>query len=41
MIIHHDNIKSELCELIIDKFDELNEKQIISQSTNDDIRIFI
>jgi len=40
MIIHHDNIKSELCELIIDKFDELNEQQIISQRTNDDIRIF-
>ena len=40
MIIHHDNIKSELCELIIDKFDELNEQQIISERTNDDIRIF-
>jgi len=40
MIIHHDNIKSELCELIINKFDELNEKKIISQSFNDDIRIF-
>ena len=40
MIIHHDNIKSELCELIINKFDELNEQQIISQRTNDDIRIF-
>ena len=40
MIIHHDNIKSELCELIIDKFDELNEQQIISETTNDDIRIF-
>ena len=40
MIIYHDNIKSELCELIIDKFDELNEQQIISEKTNDDIRIF-
>ena len=40
MIVYHDNIKSELCELIINKFDELNEKKIISQSFNDDIRIF-
>ena len=40
MIVHHDNIKPELCELIIDKFDELNEQKIISQRTNDDIRIF-
>ena len=40
MIIHHDNIKSELCEIIINKFDELNEKKIISQSSDDDIRIF-
>ena len=40
MIIYHDNIKSELCELIVDKFDELNEQQIISERTNDDIRIF-
>ena len=40
MIIYHNNIKSELCDTIINKFDELNEKQIISQKTNDDIRIF-
>ena len=40
MIVYHDNIKSELCELIVDKFDELNEQQIISERTNDDIRIF-
>ena len=40
MIIYQDNIKSQLCELIIDKFDLLNEQKIISQRTNDDIRIF-
>ena len=40
MIIYHENIKSQLCERIIDKFDELNEQKIISQRTNDDIRIF-
>ena len=40
MIIYHDNIKSELCDIIINKFDELNEKKIISQSFKDDIRIF-
>jgi hypothetical protein len=39
MIIIHDNIKEELCNLIIDKFEELNENKIISQRTNDDIRI--
>ena len=40
MIIYHNNIKYDVCKLIIDKFDELNEKKIVSQTTNDDIRIF-
>ena len=40
MIIIHDNLKEKLCNLIIDKFEKLNENKIISQRTNDDIRIF-
>jgi len=40
MIIYHDNLKYDVCELIINKFDELNNKQIFSKKTNDDIRIF-
>ena len=39
MIIFHDNLKKELCNLIIDKFEELNKNNIISQRMNDDIRI--
>ena len=40
MIIFHDNIKYDTCKLIIDKFDELNEKKIVSETKKDDIRIF-
>ena len=40
MIIYHENLKYDVCELIINKFDELNNKKIVSQKTNDDIRIF-
>ena len=40
MIKIHDNLKEKLCNLIIDKFEKLNENKIISQRTNDDIRIF-
>ena len=40
MIIYHKNIQDDLCKLIINKFDELNEKKIVSQRLNDDIRIF-
>lgn len=40
MIIYHDNIKDDISKLIINKFDEFNEKKIVSQTTSDDIRIF-
>jgi len=40
MIIYHNNLKNDVCKLIINKFDDLNQKQIISQKKNDDIRIF-
>ena len=40
MIIFHNKIKQDICKIIKDKFDELNEKNIVSQQTNDDIRIF-
>jgi|TARA_B110000027_G_C16102091_1_gene293588 hypothetical protein len=40
MITFHDNIKYDTCKLIIDKFDELSEKKIVSQIKKDDIRIF-
>jgi hypothetical protein len=40
MIIYHDNLRSDVCKLIINKFDELNKKQIFSTKKNDDIRIF-
>ena len=40
MIIYHDNLKYDVCKLIINKFDELNKKQIFSIKKNDDIRIF-
>ena len=40
MIIYHDNLKYDVCKLIINKFDELNKKQIFSTKKNDDIRIF-
>ncbi len=39
MILIHNYLKEKLCKLIIDKFEELNENKIISQITNDDIRI--
>jgi len=40
MIIYHDNLKYDVCKLIINKFDELNNKQIFSTKKNDDIRMF-
>ena len=40
MIIYHDNLKSDICNEIIYKFDELNQKQIFSTKKKDDIRIF-
>tara|TARA_B110001454_G_scaffold54637_1_gene53434 strand:+ start:85 stop:708 length:624 start_codon:yes stop_codon:yes gene_type:complete len=40
MIIYHNNLKDDVCKLIINKFDELNQKQIFSIKKNDDIRIF-
>ena len=40
MITFHNNIKYDTCKLIIDKFDELSEKKIVSQIKKDDIRIF-
>lgn len=40
MIIYHENLKSDVCELIINKFDELNEKQIVSVKKKDDVRIY-
>ncbi len=40
MIILHNKLNKKLCTLIIDKFKELNANNIISQRTNDDIRIF-
>jgi hypothetical protein len=39
MISFHNNLQENVCNLIIDKFEELNKKKIISQKTNDDIRI--
>ena len=29
MIIYHNNLKDDVCKLIINKFDELNQKQFI------------
>ena len=40
MIIYHNNLNEDVCKLIINKFDELNQKKIISSKTYDDIRIF-
>jgi len=40
MIIYHDNLKFDVCKLIINKFEELNNKQIFSTKKNDDIRMF-
>jgi len=40
MIIYHDNLKYDVCKLIINKFEELNNKQIFSTKKNDDIRMF-
>ena len=30
MIIYHENLEYDVCNLIIDKFDELNKRQIFS-----------
>ena len=40
MIIYHNNLKNDVCKLIINKFDELNNKKIFSIKADDDIRIF-
>ena len=40
MIIYHNNLKSDVCNLIINNFDELNKKKIFSTKKKDDIRIF-
>ena len=40
MIIYHNNLKDDVCKLIINKFDELNNKKIFSIKADDDIRIF-
>ncbi len=40
MIVYHQNINQNLCNLLIKKFDELNSKNIISQKKIDDVRIF-
>ena len=40
MIIYHDRLKSDICDLIINKFEELNERNIFSEKNDDDIRIF-
>lgn len=40
MFIYHDILKPDLCNLIINKFEELNERNIFSEKKDDDIRIF-
>ena len=40
MIIFHNFLQKDICDKIIKKFDELNNKNIVSQRKKDDIRIF-
>ena len=40
MIIYHNNINYDVCNNIINTFEELNKKKIVSQTLHDDIRIF-
>jgi len=40
MFIQHNKIENNICRFVIDKFDELKNKNIVSNITNDDVRIF-
>ena len=40
MIIFHNFLQKDICDKIIKKFDELNNKNIVRKKKKDDIRIF-
>ena len=40
MIIFHNFLQKDICASIIKKFDELNDKNIVSQRKKDDVRVF-